>query len=158
MPDPHGLNQPEEEHGVQVVNRLGSSAEALLLSIARQSQNVLDALARQTVKAAFQEGTVSILGGEMSNRCQAPFLDERDKGFRGQRRVAARQVGHTDDLDPVRLRRRFFDEGLRLGHVVIAAQDQLRGAEKLFLFERQSQMVLRPSLSILSHLPLLSYP
>ena len=41
---PHGLDQPEQQHRVQVVNWLGFSAEAFLLGIAGKSQNVFDAL------------------------------------------------------------------------------------------------------------------
>ena len=63
-------------------------------------------IARQSVQAAFQERTVSILAGEVSNRRQALFPDGGDEGFRRQRRIAARQVRHADDLDAVGLRRR----------------------------------------------------
>src|SRR5208337_4913612 len=49
----------------------------------------------------------------------------------------------TNDLDSVRLGGGLFDEGLRLGHVVIAAQDELRGAEELTFFEGLSQVIRR---------------
>ena len=91
-------------------------------------------IARQGVQAAFQGGTVSVLAGEMRNRRQAFFPDGRDEGFRGQRRIAARQVRHADDLDAVGFRRGFFDEGLRLVNVVVPAQDQFRRAEELASF------------------------
>ena len=98
----HGLDQPEDQHRIQIVHRLGLAGEAVLLGVAGQRQNVLHPHPRQRVQAALEEGTVPVLAREVSDGRQAVLQDVGDEGLRRESRVAARQVRDADDLDAVR--------------------------------------------------------
>ena len=91
----------------------------------------------------------------MRDRRQAMFLDARDEGFGRQGRIAARQVRHADDLDAVGFGGSFLDEGFGLLNVMVPTQHQLRGAEKLSIFQRLPQVIAGAGLSLCRHVLLL---
>ena len=43
----HGLNQPEKQHGIQIINGFRAAGKTLLLGVARQGQDILHPQARQ---------------------------------------------------------------------------------------------------------------
>ena len=57
---------------------------------------------------------------------QAAFPAKDDESLRRERRIAAGQVGDADDSNPPARSRGVFDERLRFGGGMIAAQNQFR--------------------------------
>ena len=90
-PAAQGMNQPENQHGVQVIHRLGLAAESVFLGIAGQGQNIFDSQARQRMQARFEKRAVAVFAGEMGDRGQPMFEDVGNKSFRRQRRIASRE-------------------------------------------------------------------
>ena len=109
------------------MNRFSSAPETLFLRVAGKGKDILDSHPGKRVESAFEERAVTVLAGDMSDRCQAVLENKGDKSLRRKGRVTAWKVGDADDSDPAIVGGGLLDESLRFRHLVIPAQDELGG-------------------------------